>query len=215
MELARKLRPLPARPDQARPYDRTDVGELRMTATDTAAAPARRLSRFGWAAAAMALVAPIAITAGGSSARADQSYYVPITKSWTITGHGYGHGHGLSQYGAQGAASKGLSYTKIVDFYYPGTTWSTATGSVRVLISADTTSDLQVRPQSGLALRDLTTNTKWTLPIRTSIDRWRVTPVKREASCSSTTPAAGTAGRSQGDSGASEAQHSSRRPATD
>ena len=150
-----------------------------MTATDTAVAPARRLSRLGWAAAAMALVAPIAITAGGSSARADQSYYVPITKSWTITGHGYGHGHGLSQYGAQGAASKGLSYTKIVDFYYPGTTWSTATGSVRVLISADTTSDLQVRPQSGLALRDLTTNTKWTLPIRTSIDRWRVTPVKR------------------------------------
>ena len=34
---------------------------------------------------------------------------------------GNGHGHGLSQYGARGAAIAGLSYDRIVGFYYPGT----------------------------------------------------------------------------------------------
>jgi SpoIID/LytB domain protein len=124
-------------------------------------------------------VAPLALTSTASSAHADQTYYVPITKAWTITGHGFGHGHGLSQYGAQGAAIKGLSYTDIIDFYYPGTTWATTKGMVRVLISADYTSDLQVRPQNGLVLKDLTNKEKWTLPARTGIDRWRVTPVAR------------------------------------
>src|SRR3954470_7527344 len=132
--------------------------------------PPRGRSRLGWAVAAAALVAPLALTSTASSAHADQTYYVPISKAWTITGHGFGHGHGLSQYGAQGAAIHGLSYTDIIDFYYPGTTWSTAKGMVRVLISADYTSDLQVRPQKGLTVKDLTNGGAWTLPERAGID---------------------------------------------
>jgi stage II sporulation protein D len=147
----------------------------------TSSSRAARKSRFRLtlSAVVVAVVAPLAITATGSSASADQTYYVPISKSWTISGHGYGHGHGMSQYGAQGAAMRGLGYTDIINFYYPGTSWARSKGMVRVLVSADTTSDLQVRPQGGLALRDLTSNKKWTLPTRAAIDRWRLTPVPR------------------------------------
>ena len=54
----------------------------------------------------------------------------------TLHGHGFGHGHGMSQYGAQGAAKQGLTYRQIIDFYYPGTTWSHGRrGTVRVLIT--------------------------------------------------------------------------------
>jgi stage II sporulation protein D len=41
--------------------------------------------------------------------------------SLNISGHGWGHGHGMSQWGAAGAASEGLTYAQILAFYYPGT----------------------------------------------------------------------------------------------
>ena len=50
----------------------------------------------------------------------------------------------MSQHGAQGAALQGLTHREIVEFYYPGTTWGTARGKVSVLISADTSKDVQV-----------------------------------------------------------------------
>ena len=59
---------------------------------------------------------------------------VPDHATLTIHGRGYGHGHGMSQWGAQGAAKKGLSATKIVRFYYPHTKAGHAGGKVRVLI---------------------------------------------------------------------------------
>ena len=85
----------------------------------------------------------------------DQSYWVPVDKRIVVHGHGFGHGHGMSQYGAWGAALQGLTHTQILDFYYPGTTWSEVRGKVRVLVSADTTPDLVVSPAAGLTLRDL------------------------------------------------------------
>ncbi len=143
-----------------------------MTAS-TLVPPRTRLWVVGLAAM---VAAPLCLTTNASTAQADQTYYVPVTKSWTIRGHGYGHGHGMSQYGAQGAALKGLNYTEIIDFYYPGTNWSTVKGKVRVLISSDTTSDLQVKPKRGLSVRDLSDGRKWTLPTGNGIDRWRLTP---------------------------------------
>ena len=38
--------------------------------------------------------------------------------SFTIRGAGWGHGWGMSQYGAYGAARKGLSWKQILAFYY-------------------------------------------------------------------------------------------------
>jgi SpoIID/LytB domain protein len=126
--------------------------------------------------AAVALLAPLTGTLTATGAAADQTYYVPVSDHWTIQGHGYGHGHGLSQYGAQGAALRGLSYSQILSFYYPGTSLAKVNGHVRVLISSDTTSDLQVRPHRGLTVRDLRDGERWRLPVHAGIDRWRLIP---------------------------------------
>jgi peptidoglycan hydrolase-like amidase len=49
---------------------------------------------------------------------------------------GNGHGHGMSQYGARGAAIAGLSYHRIVHFYYPHTHLTTlGQTDIRVLLS--------------------------------------------------------------------------------
>jgi SpoIID/LytB domain protein len=92
----------------------------------------------------------------------------------TLHGHGYGHGHGMSQYGAYGAAKQGLGYRQIIGFYYPGTTWSTETGTVRVLITADTSSDVQVSTAAGLTVRDLGAGRTYTLPTINGATRWRL-----------------------------------------
>ncbi len=48
-------------------------------------------------------------------------------KSFTITGSGYGHGIGMSQYGAYEMARQGNNVTKILTYYYTGTTVSSQT----------------------------------------------------------------------------------------
>ena len=138
-----------------------------------------RPSRRTGAATALATAAALTVTAfGAAPARADRTSFVPISKTWSISGHGYGHGHGLSQYGAQGAALQGLHYAAITRFYYPGTDWGTLNGKVRVLISADTTSDLQVGARSGLSVRDLADDAVWRLPTGHGVVRWRLTPTR-------------------------------------
>src|SRR4249919_2740571 len=59
--------------------------------------------------------------------------------SFTIHGAGWGHGWGMSQYGAYGAARKGLSWKQILAFYYRGTKLTTMAGgtTIRVRITAD------------------------------------------------------------------------------
>jgi stage II sporulation protein D len=103
---------------------------------------------------------------------------IPDRATIRIYGHGYGHGHGMSQHGAQGAALQGLTHREIAEFYYPGTTWGTAKGKVRVLISADTTKDVKVVARGGLRLRALTSGKVFDLAeARPRASRWRVTPV--------------------------------------
>jgi len=136
----------------------------------------------------MATVAPGGATATERSAA--DTHAVPSRATITVTGHGYGHGHGMSQYGAEGAARQGMPFQQIIDFYYAGTTWAGATGQVSVLVSADTTDDLEVKARKGLALRDLSsrervtlpekprrfrliTNTRGTTKLQALTDRWR------------------------------------------
>jgi SpoIID/LytB domain protein len=120
--------------------------------------------------------------APASAVSTDQSYWVPASRSLVLHGHGFGHGHGMSQYGAQGAARAGLTYQQIIDFYYPGTSWSTVRGKVRVLITSDTTSDVVVDRVAGLSLRDLGTGTTYQLPSVTGATRWRLTVGARSKS---------------------------------
>ena len=102
-------------------------------------------------------------SAAAAERRADV-WPIPARATITLTGHGYGHGHGMSQYGAEGAARQGVAFNQIIDFYYPGTAWATAKGKVSVLVSADTTDDLEVLARKGLMMRDLSSRERVALP---------------------------------------------------
>ena len=121
----------------------------------------------------LAALVTSSVPAGG--VEVNQSFPVPAGRSVVLVGHGFGHGHGMSQYGAQGAAKQGLTYRQIIDFYYPGTTWSEVSGGVRVLISADTTSDVVVKAVPGLRLTDIGSSTTYPLPMPSGVKRWRIT----------------------------------------
>ncbi|MRK02930.1 SpoIID/LytB domain-containing protein [Aeromicrobium sp. S22] len=105
---------------------------------------------------------------------------VPSSGRIAVSGHGYGHGIGMSQYGAQGAARSGVKYDKILSTYYPGTKLSSKGGSIRVLISQDTTDAVDVVAGSGLIFRKLTSGFKAKLPTTISgakVTRWRIVQV--------------------------------------
>lgn len=91
-----------------------------------------------------------------------------------VEGRGYGHGKGLSQYGAKGAASRGLGWSQIIGFYYPGTARASYTGAVRVLISADTDKNTVVRARPGLAIYDHGTRVATTLPTNLGATKWGI-----------------------------------------
>jgi SpoIID/LytB domain protein len=103
---------------------------------------------------------------------ADDTWAVPRQARVIVDGHGYGHGNGMSQHGAQGAARQGLGYRKIIGFYYPGTSWGTAGGRVKVQVTGDTTDDVLVAARPGLTVRSLGSGTTFTLP--EGPDRWRL-----------------------------------------
>lgn len=75
------------------------------------------------AAALTALLVPITwVALPAPSAQAAEVFTPPASGAWSIEGAGWGHGIGLSQWGAQGAASvDGLAPHQILGFYYPGT----------------------------------------------------------------------------------------------
>jgi SpoIID/LytB domain protein len=110
-----------------------------------------------------------------------QTYFVPASGTLTVNGHGYGHGHGMSQHGAQGAALRGKRYREILSFYYPGTRWGRSSRLIRVLLTADTGSDVVVLPARGLAVRNLNTGKSFVLPDRAGVSKWRLNPLRRNA----------------------------------
>ena len=107
-------------------------------------------------------------------ARADDAV-APVNSYVVITGSGWGHGIGMSQYGAYGAAVAGLSYRQILAFYYPGTTLGQLAegNTIRVWISADTDSKLNVVPEKGLRVKD-SAGATYTLPSGATYRQWRL-----------------------------------------
>jgi stage II sporulation protein D len=139
--------------------------------------PRRTTSGRAGAVVAPVLALTIVVTLGAATDPAAAAVlHVPRHATITIDGHGYGHGHGMSQYGAEGAARKGLSANQIVRFYYPHTRAGTFKGKVRVLISADTDQNTTVVNQPGLKVHDLGNGSTVALP-RTGkagqATRWR------------------------------------------
>ncbi len=110
---------------------------------------------------AAVLAAAIAVTTagctvpGGGGTGGSQSFGVPASGVFTIVGHGWGHGHGMSQWGAQGAASLGVPASTIMSTYYPGTAATTiANTPIRVRLTATNSYDLAVLAQPGVTVTD-------------------------------------------------------------
>lgn len=116
---------------------------------------------------------PSATASAAEPRRKIETWATPGSTAITITGHGYGHGKGLSQYGALGAATQGLTWQQIDEFYYPGTTWERIGGKIRVLITADTGRDVQVVAQRGLKVTSLSRQRTWRLPTLAAT-KWRL-----------------------------------------
>lgn len=110
--------------------------------------------------------------------RASEDRPASGARGLTVTGRGYGHGIGMSQYGAEGAARKGLSYRKILRHYYPGTRLRQRHGFVRVRINADRTNPVVVRDAPRLKVRDRRDGRTFRLPDRDGIRRWRIVPAR-------------------------------------
>jgi stage II sporulation protein D len=86
---------------------------------------------------------------------ATQVFTRPASGVFTVVGHGWGHGHGMSQWGAEGAASKGVSAATIVSTYYPGTQAAKmSNAAIRVKLTATNNWDLAVLPSAGLTVTD-------------------------------------------------------------
>ncbi len=108
-------------------------------------------------AAAVALTVPVALTLGASAASAKTPTTVAVSPKGSVVVHarGNGHGHGMSQYGARGAAAQGLSYRKILSFYYRHTSLQkTQDTHIRVLLSGyGSTTTVSARPALRLSGR--------------------------------------------------------------
>ena len=140
-----------------------------------------RFAAPNWSWIRRLLGAAIAGTVFGTSAvlttipaRADSAVSVK-SGSFTIRGAGWGHGWGMSQYGAYGAARKGLSWKQILAFYYPGTQLKTMPSGtkINVWITADSDNSLRVQPASGLTVRD-SAGHRYAVPAGTSYTSWRI-----------------------------------------
>lgn len=104
--------------------------------------PCAARRRTGAALTSLVLGASVlfAVTSG-VSAKATEIITPTSSGNWVVDGHGNGHGHGLSQYGARGAASRGLTAAQILAFYYPGTTLTRLSQpTIRVRITDDASS---------------------------------------------------------------------------
>ena len=134
--------------------------------------PFRVCVRGGFAVslAALALTGFTAFALKGANASA-AVFRVQPNATLAVDGHGNGHGHGMSQWGAKGAATAGLSAAQIVAFYYPHTQLTTiAASTVRVLISDDA-GDTTVASAPGLSV-----TAAGALPASPDILGWRLVP---------------------------------------
>ena len=108
--------------------------------------------------ASRASVVGIAAVAVATSVVLSPSAASAETVTLSPTGHvkfslrGNGHAHGLSQYGAQGAATQGLSHKTILKFYYAGTTLTTLPSSTIKVKLSKTGASLTVLAESSLSV---------------------------------------------------------------
>lgn len=114
-----------------------------------------------------------AVTKLPAPAAGAEVYPRPADGAYDISGRGFGHGIGMSQYGANGAAMKGLDHDEILQHYYPGTRLTTAAaGPITVGLTVDDDGVVEVAARPGLAVAPGPGARAKTLP--KGRDRWRV-----------------------------------------
>ena len=114
------------------------------------------------------------VVTGAAPAAAAETYPRPASGVFPVVGHGWGHGRGMSQWGAQGAATLNVPADAITAAYYPGTARTVLpASSVRVRISADEGRDTTVFAAAGLTVTDLASGRRAVLPAGPT--RWRAT----------------------------------------
>lgn len=115
----------------------------------------------------------VGLVAAAPPATAQEVLERPASGVWAVEGRGWGHGRGMSQWGAQGAASLGIGAEQIVRTYYPGTARAVLPAApIRVLLSGDEGRDTEVVAAAGLHATDVTTGASAVLPAGPT--RWRV-----------------------------------------
>ena len=153
------------------------------TLADVDANPARSaLRRRWWIRSTVGSVVAVALTVtlgplSQSATPAPDAPVSPRNGSYLVEGHGHGHGRGMSQWGAQGAALKGVRHQQILSTYYPGTALGSGSDDspIRVWISDDNDNEVRVAPTAGLTM--VAGNQILTLPGRlasVAVTRWRV-----------------------------------------
>jgi SpoIID/LytB domain protein len=64
----------------------------------------------------------------------NETYAVPDSGTFHLSGLGYGHGIGMSQFGAQGMGLLGKTYRQIMKFYFPGTSFAQTKPSRQITV---------------------------------------------------------------------------------
>jgi stage II sporulation protein D len=93
----------------------------------------------------------------GPAAAAPQTPPAGVTvTTFVVTGRGWGHGVGMSQWGAYGYASRGVTYDRILAHYYPGTQLSVAPVSWIKVLLVEQSRRLVVSSPDPFRVRDAT-----------------------------------------------------------
>ena len=132
-------------------------------------------ARLGAALVAVCAAALLPAPAARAAAPAE-SFTWPSSGVLEVAGRGFGHGIGMSQWGARGAAYRGLTHQQILAHYYRGTTLSSREEpNLDVWIQGDTDDTTEVTPAPGLRVSDAAGST--TLPTTLAgapVTRWRI-----------------------------------------
>lgn len=115
-----------------------------------------------------------------SAAATAEVYNRPSDGVFGVAGHGWGHGHGMSQWGANGAASKqSMTGAQIAAFYYPNTAQAVLPNStIRVRVDCDrglaTCSAARLSGAKGLVMVDRGQSGATASALPTDRTQWRV-----------------------------------------
>jgi SpoIID/LytB domain protein len=80
------------------------------------------------------ITADVIVAPRAHASTPSETYAVPDSGTFKLSGLGYGHGIGMSQFGAQGMGLLGKTYRQIMKFYFPGTSFAQTKPSRQITV---------------------------------------------------------------------------------